>query len=119
MNGFGIDIEKATLDNIYYRRVLYTTPQQQLVLMNIPVNDDIHLEIHPHTTQFIRFESGTGEVRINDIVLNVKDGSSVTIPPNSYHQVINTSSKESLKLYTIYSPPEHPKDLIQTSNPDK
>ena len=119
MDGFAINIEKATLENTYYRRVLYTTPQQQLVLMSIPVNDEISLEVHPDTTQFIRFEAGTGEVRINDLIYKVKDGVSVTIPPNKYHRIVNTSLTEPLKLYTIYSPPEHPEDLIQSDNPDK
>lgn len=111
--GFGIDIEKATLENEYYRRVLYTTPQQQLVLMAIPVGQDIPLEVHSDTTQFIRFESGTGKVKVANVIYDVQDGSSVTIPPGSYHQVVNTSSTKKLKLYSIYSPPEHPPNLIQ------
>ncbi len=62
MNGFAINIEKPTLENKYYRRVLYTTPQNQIVLMSIPPGEDIPLGVHPTTTQFIRIEAGTGKL---------------------------------------------------------
>lgn len=116
-SGYGIDIEAATIENPYYRRVLFTTERQQLVLMSIPVGEDIPMEIHPSTTQFIRVESGEGIVKIADCVRPVKDGSAIVIPPGFHHQVVNTSETKNLKLYSIYSPPEHPDGLIQRYKP--
>jgi mannose-6-phosphate isomerase-like protein (cupin superfamily) len=115
-----IDIEKATIDNTDYRRVLYTPGNLQLVLMSIPVGQDIPLEVHPDIDQFIRFEAGEGEVRLGknqDRVYKVKDGSSITIQKGVYHRVVNTSLKEPLKLYSIYSPPEHRDQLVQKFKP--
>lgn len=116
---FVIDIEKATIENDDYRRVIYTTKNQQLVLMSIPPNDDIPLEIHPDIDQFIRFESGEGEVRIGkneSKVYKVKDGLSITIDMGTYHHIVNTGNIP-LKLYSIYSGPEHPLGLVQKTNP--
>lgn len=112
-SGYGVDIESATVENPYFRRVIYTTPQQQLVLMSILPGDDIPMEVHPHTSQFIRFEKGKGQVIINDVVRDVQDGSAVVIPAGTRHQVINTSMFEPLKLYTVYSPPIHGDQVIE------
>lgn len=112
---FTIDIEKATLENNDYRRVIKTTPNQQLVLMSILPTEDVHLEIHPNTDQFVRFEAGNGKVIIGKDqkqFSNVKDGTSVTIKMGTWHRIVNTGN-DSLKLYTIYSPPEHPAGLVQ------
>lgn len=117
MDGFVINIEEATLNNIYYRRVIDTTDNQQLVLMSIPIGEDIPMETHPYTTQFIRFEAGEADVILNGKTYKVKDGVSVTIHPGTEHQIINSSLYENLKLYTIYSPPEHPRDTIQMYKP--
>jgi len=117
MNGYVLDIEKATLENTYYRRVLYTTKENQIVLMSIPPGEDIPCEIHHNITQFIRIEAGQGEARIGKNVYNLKDGIALDIPAGAAHQIINTSSVETLKLYSVYSPPEHPDQLIQISKP--
>ena len=117
MNGYVLDIEKATLENTYYRRVLYTTDENQIVLMSIPPKEDIPCEIHHNITQFITIEAGEGEARIGKNVYNLKDGIALDIPAGAAHQIINTSSVEPLKLYSVYSPPEHPDQLIQISKP--
>ena len=120
---FTIDIEKETLINTDYRRVIYTDKYQQLVLMSIPVGEDIPLEVHPHVSQFLRIEAGQGVVKSgknkNHLKqVKVKDGSSVNIPNGLYHHVLNTG-QEPLKLYSIYSPPEHPKETVQKMKPKK
>lgn len=110
------NIESETINNESYRRVLNTTPNQQLVLMNILPHEEIGNEVHPTTTQFIRVESGKGKAIINnqeEYILN-KD-SAITISPNTYHNIINDGDTP-LKLYTIYSPPEHKPNLIQEKN---
>lgn len=116
---FSIDIEKATLENNNYRKVLKTTNNQQLVLMSLIPGEDIPKEIHQDIDQFIRVEAGTGKVIIGEnqnVETNIKDGSSVTITSGTWHRVVNTGT-DSLKLYSIYSPPEHPPGLIQYRQP--
>ena len=114
-----IDIEKETLENTDYRRVLYTSGFQQLVLMSIPVKEDIPLEVHPDVDQFFRFEYGNGEIHFGkneEEVIKVKDGSGVTIRHGTYHRVLNTGDTP-LKLYSIYSPPEHPPNRVDKVKP--
>lgn len=105
MKGFVINIEKATLDNQDFRRVLYTAKHSQLVLMSIAPNEAIGEETH-HLDQFIRVEGGKGKAILNNIEHIISDGSALVIPAGVKHNLINTSKEESLKLYTIYSPPE-------------
>jgi len=105
---FVFDIEKATLENTEYRKILYTG-KMQLVLMSIPVGEDIELEVHPDVDQFLRVEAGQGKVTFGkneNTSYEIRDGSAVIVKRNTYHHVINTGN-EPLKLYTIYSPPEH------------
>ncbi len=109
---FRINLEKQTERNTYYRRVIYTDINQQLVLMCIPSGDDINREKHEHTTQFIRIESGKASVEIGEKKKTIGPGDCVMIPPNTIHYVKNTGSRP-LKLYTIYSPPEHAPDTKQ------
>ena len=107
------DIERATLENTDYRRVVYTTQQQQLVLMTITAEDGgIEAEIHPHTTQFIRIEAGEGEVLINGAARPLHAHDAIMVPAGTLHQFVVTGS-EPLKLYSIYSPPHHPENLVQ------
>lgn len=113
---YRVNIEKATLNNKAYRKVLYTTKQQQLVVMNLQPNDFIHKENHSSTTQFIRIEKGAGIAVVDDITYRLTEGTVLMIPQNTWHFIKNTSN-ESLQLYTIYSPPEHPPTLIQKVNP--
>jgi len=105
---FVFDIEKATIENEEYRKILYTGIMQ-LVLMSIPVGKDIELEVHPNTDQFLRIEKGEGEVRFSkdqNKRMKIKDGSAIMVKSGTYHRVMNTGNVP-LKLYTIYSPPEH------------
>ena len=101
------NIEKLTNQNTYYRKVISTTPQQQLVLMCLKPLEEIGMEKHPHTTQFIRVESGRGKAVVGKSTYRLSDDSFIIIPPNKCHNIINTSKTKPLKLYTIYSPPEH------------
>lgn len=107
------NIEKKTLENENYRQVEYTVPKSmQLVLMTLKPQEDIGAEVHPETTQFIRVESGQGRAIIDDHVYDLVDGSVVIVPPGSRHNIMNTSDRD-LKLYTLYSPPEHAQGLIE------
>jgi mannose-6-phosphate isomerase-like protein (cupin superfamily) len=110
------DIEHLTLKNTYFRKVISTTPTMQLVLMSLKPGEDIGKETHEKTTQFVRVEGGTGVVYVGRKRYNVKDGDAVIIPPRKSHNVVNTG-KEDLKLYNIYSPPEHPKGRKQKNKP--
>lgn len=115
MVGFNANIEQETLKNTDFRRVLYTAHNCQLVLMALKPNEEIGLEIHNSNDQFFRFESGNGEVIIDDTKYQVTDGSAIIVPAGAKHNVINTSNTEPLKLYTIYSPPHHRDGLVCAS----
>lgn len=112
MSGFYTHIEIETLENTFFRKVLFTGPNSQLVLMALQPNEDIGSEVHPENDQFFRFEAGEGKVVIGDEEYVVKDGDSVVIPAGTEHNIINTSSTEMLKMYTIYSPGHHPDGTI-------
>lgn len=117
MEPFAENIEQQTLDNEDYRRVAYTVPgSMQLVYMSILPGDDIPMEVHPNTTQFIRIESGIGIAEIDGVDHALADGVSVIIPPGAEHRIEN-SGYEPLKLYTIYTPPEHPEGLVEKTKP--
>ncbi len=105
--GFAINLEKETLKNKWFRRVLYTGENSQLVLMCLQPREEIGAEIHKEHDQFFRFEKGVGVVEINHVKHRVRDGSGVIVPAGALHNVTNTSKRLPLKLYTIYSPPEH------------
>jgi mannose-6-phosphate isomerase-like protein (cupin superfamily) len=107
MSVYKINIEKSTIKNNLYRKILYTNSKQQLVLMSLKPNETIPLEKHLKTSQFIRVENGNGIAQISDKKYILKYGSVLIIPPNTYHFIKNTSETEDLKLYTIYSPPVH------------
>jgi len=111
------DIEKQTTTNTYYRRTLYTDKNVQLVLMSLKPRQEIGGEKHRSTTQFFRVERGVGAVIIGTKVLRIRDGVAFIVPPNTYHNVVNLSNHDSLKLYTIYSPPEHPPNTVQKNKP--
>ena len=106
------NIEKKTLENKYYRKVLNTTNESQLVIMSIPVGDDIDREVHRETTQFIRIERGVCDVYVNSKRHHLKDGDVIVIPAGFEHYLKNSGNSD-LKLYTIYSPPEHAHKLVQ------
>lgn len=112
MSGYHVDIDQKTEDNEYFREVLFTGPLSQLVVMSLKPGEDIGQETHPDTDQFIRIEEGTGKALIGGQEYVLKDGSAVVIPAGAEHNVINTSATEPLKLYTVYTPPEHPDGTI-------
>jgi mannose-6-phosphate isomerase-like protein (cupin superfamily) len=107
MKGFKTNIERDTLKNRNFRKVIYTGKNSQLVLMSLKPKEEIGLETHPENDQFLRFEGGTGRVVVDDSKYTVKDGDAVVIPAGAKHNVVNTSATEELKIYTIYSPPHH------------
>lgn len=105
MNGYIVNIEKETLENENFRKVLYTAKNSQLVLMTIQPGDEIGLEIHD-LDQFIRVESGEATVILDDVEHKIEDDWAVVIPAGTKHNVVNTGD-EPLRLYSVYSPPEH------------
>jgi len=107
MNGYISNIEEETLNNTFFRKVLYTAPHSQLVLMCLKPSEDIGLEVHENVDQFIRIEQGEGKAVLDGEETLVKDGSAIVVPAGARHNVVNTSSTQELKLYTIYSPAEH------------
>jgi mannose-6-phosphate isomerase-like protein (cupin superfamily) len=111
--GFVGKIEKDTIKNADFRRVLYTGKYSQLVLMSLKPGEEIGEEVHDDVDQFFRFEDGKGLVVIDDVENEVKDGMAVVVPSGAKHNVINTSKKNDLKLYTIYSPPEHQDGVVR------
>jgi mannose-6-phosphate isomerase-like protein (cupin superfamily) len=116
VKGFSTDIEKDTIDNTNFRKVLYTGKNSQLVLMSLKPGEDIGEEKHD-VDQFFRIEKGTGKVVINGTEHPVKDGSAVVIPANSMHNVINTGDGP-LAVYSIYSPPHHKSGTIHVTKED-
>ncbi|MCA9478213.1 MAG: cupin domain-containing protein [Nanoarchaeota archaeon] len=101
------NIEKETLDNTDYRRVLYTGPQMQLVVMSLKVGEEIPQEQHDDIDQFIRVEKGSAYVKIDEEEFTLSDDDVVIVPSGTKHYVKNTSETEDLKVYTIYTPAEH------------
>ncbi|OPY31395.1 MAG: Cupin domain protein [Methanomassiliicoccales archaeon PtaU1.Bin124] len=116
--GFVGNLEKDTVDNSDFRRVLYTGKYSQLVLMNLRPGEEIGEEVHETVDQFFRFETGEGKVVIDGVAHDVSDGMGVIVPSGALHNVINTSSKKNLKLYTIYSPPEHIDKVVRHTKAD-
>ncbi len=114
MKGYVVNIEKETLANENFRKVLYTAPHSQLVVMNLRPNEEIGEEIH-ELDQFIRVEAGEGKAVLNDIEYPLTDGSAVVIPQGVKHNIINTSANKELKLYSIYSPAEHQDGTIHAT----
>ena len=111
MTGYVINIEEKTLENNYFREVLFTTDKSQLVVMALKPGEEIGMETHPEHDQFIRIESGTGKAIMNGEEHEITDGSAIVVPAGTQHNVINTSEVE-MKLYTIYTPPEHKQGTI-------
>ena len=106
-------IEKQTLANTYFREVLFTGKHSQLVVMCLQVGEEIGDEVHPNVDQFFRIEQGEAKFVLNENEEHlVREGDGVVVPAQTYHNVINTSKTEELKLYTIYSPPNHPAGTI-------
>ena len=115
MKGFKTNIEKGTLENSNFRKVLYTGKHSQLVLMSLRPKEDIGMEVHAENDQFFRFEAGEGKVIINGNEYQVGDGVAIIVPAGAKHNIINTSDSKELKLYTIYSPPHHKNGIVRAT----
>ncbi|MDD5605796.1 MAG: cupin domain-containing protein [Patescibacteria group bacterium] len=115
MRGYCDNIEQATLENTNFRQVLYTGKHSQLVVMCLKPGEEIGAEVHPDVDQFFRFETGSGQLIVDDNTYEVKAEMAGIVPAGANHNVINTGDVD-LKLYTVYSPPEH-KD--KTTHPTK
>ncbi len=114
------NIEEDTLINNNFRKVLYTSPNpngMQLVVMSLNPRQNIGYEIHPHTDQFIRIEQGNAITILGNERYEATDGDAFIVPAGTYHDVINVSSTKSLKLYTVYTPPNHSPYLVQRFKP--
>ena len=118
MTGFKTNIEEKTLKNRYFRQVLYTAKNMQLVVMALQPSEDIGMEVHPKVDQFFRVEEGEGKVVMNGASQKVKAGDVFIVPQGTEHNVINTSKTAMLKLYTIYAPPNHPDGKIHKTKKD-
>ncbi|MFH1840638.1 MAG: cupin domain-containing protein [Candidatus Shapirobacteria bacterium] len=112
MIGFIGKIEEMTLQNDYFRKVINTSVGQQLVLMCLQPNEEIGMEVHDTVDQFFRIEQGEGKVIMNGEEALVSDGFAIVVPRGTQHNIVN-SGIGPLKLYTIYSPPNHPADRAQ------
>ena len=113
MKGFRSNIEKDTLENGNFRKVLYTGKHSQLVLMSLRPNEEIGMEVHTDNDQFFRFEKGQGKCVIDGNEYAVGDGVAIVIPAGAQHNIINTSGTDELKLYTIYSPAHHKDGIVR------
>lgn len=118
MKGFKTNIEKDTLENNNFRKVLYTGQHLQLVLMTLKAGEEIGEETHQNTDQLFRFESGFGKCIIDAAEYLVKTGDVVVVPSGAKHNVINIDSKTELKMYTIYGPPNHKYDTMRATKED-
>jgi mannose-6-phosphate isomerase-like protein (cupin superfamily) len=115
MKGFFGNIEKDTLENENFRKVLYTAKHSQLVLMALKPSEEIGMEVHPDNDQFFRFEKGQGKCIIDGNEYAVGDGFAIVVPAGAEHNVINVSNTEELKLYTIYSPAHHKDGIVRAT----
>ncbi|MDD5144701.1 MAG: cupin domain-containing protein [Candidatus Pacebacteria bacterium] len=115
MKGFITNIEKDTLDNEFFRKVIFTASRSQVVLMSLKPGEEIGSEVHENIDQFFRFEKGEGKAVIEGEEFFIKDGTAVVIPAGTEHNIINISATEPLKLYTIYSPPNHQNGIVHAT----
>lgn len=118
MKGFVGNIEEKTLANTYFRQVIYTGQHAQLVLMSLKPTEEIGMEVHDVTDQFLRIEQGEGKIIMDGEEKEVGNGDAIVVPAGTRHNLINTSSEKQLKLYTIYSPPHHKDATIHQTKAD-
>ncbi len=111
MKGYVINIEKVSVGNEYFRKVLYTAKSSQLVVMSLKPGEEIGAEVH-HLDQFIRVEAGEGKAVLDGVEHAISDGFAVVVPAGAKHNIINTSGDKPMKLYTVYSPPNHRDGVI-------
>ncbi len=115
MNGYHVNIERETLENSNFRKVLYTGTHSQLVLMCLKPGEEIGMETHHENDQFFRFEQGEGTCMIDGNEHDISDGVAVLVPAGAEHNIINTSETHDLKFYTIYSPAHHKDGIIRAT----
>ena len=115
VRGFKTDIEKATLDNNNFRKVLYTSKHIQLVLMSLRPGEEIGEETHSDNDQFFRIEAGHGKCIIDGNEYEIGDGNAIVIPAGAKHNIINFDEQVDLKLYTLYAPPHHKDGIVRSS----
>ncbi len=115
MKGFHTNIEKDTLENGNYRKVLYSAKHCQLVLMSLKPMEEIGMETHPDNDQFFRFEKGRGKCIIDGNEYELKDGDVIIVPAGARHNIVNTSDTEEMKLYTVYSPAHHKDGVVRAT----
>lgn len=115
--GYVTNIEKDSLDNGNFRKVLYTAKNSQLVVMSLKPKEEIGMEIH-QLDQFIRVEKGNGKTILNGEEKEILDGFAVVVPAGTEHNIINTSETEEMKLYTVYSPPNHKDGTVHPTKAD-
>jgi mannose-6-phosphate isomerase-like protein (cupin superfamily) len=115
MAGYSINIEEKTLAGNNFREVLYTTERSQLVIMTLQPGEEIGQERHEGHDQFIRVEAGEGVAILDGEEHRLEDGVAVVIPAGTLHNVINTSQSEPMRLYTLYTPPEHPDGIVHAT----
>ncbi|OGF22419.1 cupin [Candidatus Falkowbacteria bacterium RBG_13_39_14] len=116
MQGFVANLDQTTKENIYFRKVLYTARHSQLVVMSLKPGEDIGEEVH-ELDQFIKIEQGKGKAVLDGKEHEIEDGAGVVIPAGTRHNIINNSEVE-MKLYTVYSPPEHKDGTIHPLKAD-
>jgi mannose-6-phosphate isomerase-like protein (cupin superfamily) len=117
MKGYVGNIEKETLENENFRKVLYTAKFSQLVVMALKPGEEIGEETHT-LDQFIRIEKGTGKAILDDVESEIADDFAIVVPAGTKHNFVNTSETEPMKLYTIYSPPEHLDGTVHATKED-
>lgn len=117
MKGYVVNIERVSLENENFRQVLYTAKNSQLVVMSLGPNEDIGEEVH-QLDQFIRCESGQGKAILDGVEHVISDGFVVVVPAGTKHNLANTSAEKPLKLYTLYSPPNHRDGVIHKTKAD-
>lgn len=116
MIGYVGNIEEKTLANNFFREVLFTGKYAQLVVMDLKPNEEIGMEVHETVDQFFRFEKGDGKVVMNGEESAVSNGMAAIVPAGTQHNII--AGANGLKLYTIYSPPNHPAGTIHKTKAD-
>lgn len=109
-----VNIEQETINNENFRKVLYTAQHSQLVVMSLLPNEDIGEEVHT-LDQFIRIEEGDGMAVLNDVPTEIHKDFAIVIPAGTKHNIINTSTSAPMKLYTVYSPPEHQDGVVRAT----
>ena len=109
------NIEEATITNENFREVLYTDPRLQLVVMSLKPGEEIGMEVHDTLDQFVRIEAGEGKAVLDDTEYTLSDGSVVIVPKGTNHNIVNMSETALLKLYTIYTPPEHAEGTVHAT----